>query len=54
MQTSKDVSHLATYSIDDAIPSIFLYESKEYTNLIESKSHSKAKFQHFQICYGYA
>lgn len=35
MQTSKDVSHLATYSIDDAIPSTFLYEPKEYANLIE-------------------
>lgn len=35
MQTSKDVSHLATYSIDDAIPSTFLYEPKEYANLID-------------------
>lgn len=35
MQTSKDVSHLAIYSIDDAIPSTFLYEPKEYANLIE-------------------
>lgn len=35
MQTSKDVSHLATYLIDDAIPSTFLYETKEHANLIE-------------------
>lgn len=35
MQTSKDVSRLTTYSIDDATPSTFLYEPKEHANLTE-------------------